>query len=373
MKICLVGGIYIKGGARSNYLKITPETTLETGFREAGHEVTTLSHYDEADFGKFDIVHVHHLSYGALRMAGDPSSTPFIFTPHATSHMAAGSLSRTRRVAMRSVFSCVDAVVSLSNMEAEGARHAYSFGGAVLTAIPNGIDVTKYNYRRDNRAGQGAPWQILFSAQLIPIKRCDVLMRAMASLPHDCELTLVYQNPQIEKELMAYAASIGLAKRVHFRGKVDPQELAALYQKSDLLVLPSETEALPSVITEAMLCGLPFVASAVGGIPEQANRFGVVLEDRSMEKIAEAIANVFDNYARYQADGEAMSQYARDTFAIPKMISRHLTLYEKMMGVSPRRHAAKFSASRTLARAAARWMGTAGPPSASANKVAAAL
>ena len=37
MKICLVGGIYNKGGARSNYLKITPETTLETGFREAGH------------------------------------------------------------------------------------------------------------------------------------------------------------------------------------------------------------------------------------------------------------------------------------------------------------------------------------------------
>ena len=33
MKICLVGGIYNKGGARSNYLKITPETTLETGFR----------------------------------------------------------------------------------------------------------------------------------------------------------------------------------------------------------------------------------------------------------------------------------------------------------------------------------------------------
>ncbi len=369
MKICLVGGIYNKGGARSNYLKITPETTLETGFREAGHEVTTLSHYDEADFSKFDVVHVHHLSYGALRMAGDPSSTPFLFTPHATSHMAAGSLSRTRRLAMRYVFSCVDAVVSLSNMEAQGAREAYSFEGAVLTTIPNGIDVTKYNYRRVNRAGQGAPWQMLFSAQLIPIKRCDVLMRAMASLKYDCELTLVYQNPQIEKELKAFAASLGLANRVHFRGKVDPQELAALYQQSDLLVLPSETEALPSVITEAMLCGLPFVASAVGGIPEQANGFGVVLEDRSMEKIAEAIAHVFENYGRYQADGEAMSQYARKTFAIDTMVNRHLALYEQMIGVSPRRHSSRFSAPRTIARVAARWMGTAGP----SNKVAAAL
>jgi glycosyltransferase involved in cell wall biosynthesis len=361
MKICLIGGIYNKGGARSNYLKITPETTLETGFREAGHEVTTLSHYDETDFSQFDIVHVHHLSYGALRMAGDKSATPFVFTPHATSHMAAGSLSRTRRVAMRYVLSSADAVVSLSNMEAAGAREAYSFDGAILTTIANGIDVTKYNYRRDNRAGQGAPWQMLFSAQLIPIKRCDVLLRAMASLKYDVELTLVYQNPQIEKELMAFAASLGLAERVHFLGKVDPRELAALYQKSDLLVLPSETEALPSVITEAMLCGLPFVASAVGGIPEQANRFGVVLEDRSMEKIAEAISYVFDNYSRFAADGEAMSEYARRTFAIDTMVNRHLELYQQVLGVSPRRHSAKFALPRGIARIASRWMGTAGP------------
>jgi glycosyltransferase involved in cell wall biosynthesis len=361
MKICLVGGIYNKGGARSSYLKITPETTLETGFREAGHEVTTLSHYDETDFSKFDVVHVHHLSYGALRMASDMTQTPFVFTPHATSHMAAGSLSRTRRVAMRYVLSSADAVVSLSEMEAQGAREAYSFDGAILTAIANGIDVTKYNYRRANKAGQGAPWQLLFSAQLIPIKRCDVLMRAMASLPYDSELTLVYQNPQIERELMAFAASIGLAKRVHFRGKVDPQELAGLYQTSDLLVLPSETEALPSVITEAMLCGLPFVASAVGGIPEQANGYGVVLEDRSMEKIAEAIAHVFENYGKFQADAPAASEYARKKFAIDTMIQRHLELYEQVLGVSPRRHAAKLALPRGLARLSARWMGTSGP------------
>src|SRR5258708_6501231 len=85
MKICVIGGIYAKGGAPSDYLKITPETTLAAGCRAAGHEVTTLSHYDETDFQRFDVVHVHHLSYGALRLATDPSPTPFPFTPHDTS------------------------------------------------------------------------------------------------------------------------------------------------------------------------------------------------------------------------------------------------------------------------------------------------
>jgi len=108
MRISLIGGIYNKGGARSTDVKIPPETTLETGFREAGHQVTTLSHYDEADFGRFDVVHVHHLSYGALRLASDGSTTPFIFTPTFNAHLAPGTLSRARHLSMRYVLSPPD-------------------------------------------------------------------------------------------------------------------------------------------------------------------------------------------------------------------------------------------------------------------------
>src|ERR1041385_7321002 len=87
MRICLIGGIYLKGGRRSSYVQSTPETTLEDGLRRAGHEVTTLSHYDDVALEQFDVVHVHHLSYGAVRLASDPSGTPFVFTPHDASLM----------------------------------------------------------------------------------------------------------------------------------------------------------------------------------------------------------------------------------------------------------------------------------------------
>ena len=373
MKICLIGGIYNKGGGRSTYVKITPETTLETGFREAGHQVTTLSHYDEADFGRFDVVHVHHLSYGALRLASDGSATPFVFTPHCNAHLATGTLSRARQLSMRYVLSTADGVVSLTEIEAARSRAAFPLDGAILRPIPNGIDVSNYSFRRANRAGQGAPWQILFVGQLIALKRVDVLLRALAGLRHEFRLTLAYQNPQMEQELRTLATELGLIDRVLFRGETVPRDLAALYQQSDVLVLPSSTEALPSVITEAMLCGLPFVASAVGGIPEQANGFGVVLEDRSAESITAALTNLLDNYGRFQESGEAMSLYARQKYSIDTMVKQHLELYAQLKGTRPRRLATRFAVQRGIARLASHFMGTSGPArsaEASATKVA---
>src|SRR5580704_3249789 len=117
MKICIIGGIYQKGGAPSDCLRITPETTLAAGCRAAGHQVNTLSHYDEADFSQFDVVHVHHLSYGALRLASDRSNTPFVFTPHDTSHMEGSRFSSPVKIAMGFVLAIGDARGSLSNME----------------------------------------------------------------------------------------------------------------------------------------------------------------------------------------------------------------------------------------------------------------
>src|SRR5438309_821032 len=125
MKICLIGGIYRKGGARKDYIKISPETVLEAGLRSAGHEVTALSHYDEGGFDAFDLVHVHHLSWGATRLAADSSRVPFVFTAHDATLMCGFDQPLSRRAAMRYVFSRADAVVALSELEADFQRRAY--------------------------------------------------------------------------------------------------------------------------------------------------------------------------------------------------------------------------------------------------------
>jgi glycosyltransferase involved in cell wall biosynthesis len=237
----------------------------------------------------------------------------------------------------------------------------YALTDAQTRVIPNGIPTGNYSYRRANRAGAG-PWEILFCGQLIPLKRCDVLLRAVAALPGNrVRVTLAYQNAQLEPELRALATELGLAEHVRFLGKLDPPALAALYQASDLLVLPSDSEALPSVITEAMLCGLPFVASDVGGVREQANGFGIVLEQRGVADFTAAIRRVLEHYPEYQAQGEAMSQYARARFSIPAMVERHVALYASLAGIEPRRHSRRLAALHGVARWTARRLGASGP------------
>ncbi len=122
-----------------------------------GNEVATFSHYAAINARQFDVVHVHHLSYGTTRVAEDNSDAPF-------------------------VMSRADAVVALSRAEADFHQRNYPLAGAIHTVIPNGIDVTNYAYARKNTAGKDSPWQLLYVGQLIETKNVDVLLRALALL-----------------------------------------------------------------------------------------------------------------------------------------------------------------------------------------------
>jgi glycosyltransferase involved in cell wall biosynthesis len=352
VKICLIGGIYQKGGGRRDLIEITPETTLEAGLRARGHQVSTLSHYDTADFDSFDVVHVHHLSYGAVRMASSSARVPFVFTAHDTSRMCGLRTGLLHDAAMRYVLSRADAVVALSGREAAFQDGAYRLAGAIHETIPNGIDAERYRFARENTAGQGRPWQLLYVGQLIPLKGVDLLLKALALVPLPVELKLVYQVGALESSLKALAGSLGLLPRVAFLGKRSAAELAALYRASDLLVLPSASEALPSVVSEAMLCGLPFVATARGGIPEQAGGFGFLLDRRSDRDLAAALRHVLENYASFARTGEAMSLRARERFGISRMIQRHLEVYGRVAhsAAPPRRHRRPLAALNTLVR-----------------------
>src|SRR5207237_105886 len=89
------------------------------------------------------------------------------------------------------------------------------------------------------------------------------------------------------QDLLARHRKLGLEESVTFAGYV--ANPAAAFNEADVVVLSSISEAVPFSNLEAMLCAKPVIATAVGGVPEQLDGCGVVVEPRNPRQMAAAI------------------------------------------------------------------------------------
>jgi glycosyltransferase involved in cell wall biosynthesis len=133
---------------------------------------------------------------------------------------------------------------------------------------------------------------LLFIGNMLPVKAVDILLPAVAKVIADgtpVQLYLIGDGP-LREQLKQQAAALGLAERAHFLGSIDQYRLPQWYQAADLFVLPSRSEGVPNVLLEASACGLPWVASRVGGIPEIMDRGkGYLVTPERVDELAEGI------------------------------------------------------------------------------------
>jgi glycosyltransferase involved in cell wall biosynthesis len=245
--------------------------------------------------------------------------------------------SRLRRTAFYYVLKRADAFVALSSAEGEFFRGAGV--GDKVHVIPNGIPADVFRVR-DGACDGKDRYDLLYVGQLIDLKGVDVLLRAFGQLrPRwDVRLRLVYHNAQLEPLFRRMVKELAVEDRVEFVGILGPDALAEEYRRADLLVLPSFAECLPSVVTEALLCGTPVVAGAVGGVPEQVGEFGRVVAPGDADALAEAIAGVLAERPRFRALSADMHAYAARKFDPEAMAGAHLALYKDLLaGKSPSR------------------------------------
>ncbi len=97
---------------------------------------------------------------------------------------------------------------------------------------------------------------------------------------------------------------LGLTDRiVFFEGERTPEEVAEAMKESDAFVLFSRYENAPVVLSEAMACGLPIIASRAGGIPEMVRpECGVLVPSEDEEALAEQLSFMIDHYADYDLE-----------------------------------------------------------------------
>jgi len=167
-----------------------------------------------------------------------------------------------------------------------------------IVDVRNGVDLERFRPgdALAARSELGLPQQgrlVLGVGRLVPGKGFLAAARALESLPADVWLVLVGDGPE--------RAAIGSAGtgRVRFLGELPPERVAVAYRAADVLVLPSEREGWPNVVTEALACGLRVVATRVGGIPEILGdpvpaALGALVPPRDADALASALRTVLD-------------------------------------------------------------------------------
>lgn len=194
-----------------------------------------------------------------------------------------------------------------------------------IDIIPNGIDLSMFPVRHN----RPRPRKIAMVARLWQEKRIDVLIAAaptvLARYP-DVEFLIVGDGP-CREQLTAQARDCGVLPRVRFMGHRD--DVPAILAVSDLFVLPSESEASPNAIIEAMAAGLPVVASRVGGIPELVTDgvTGHLVPPAEPSALAAALLDLLDQPDRTMAFGKAARARIEQQYSFERMVAQFESLY----------------------------------------------
>lgn len=218
------------------------------------------------------------------------------------------------------------------------SRFASAFGRAArLEHLPPGVDTDRFRpdpaaraELRDRYRLGGRPIVVCLS-RLVPRKGQDMLIKALPSIRRRVDgaaLVIVGGGPY-QDALRKLANDRGVAAHVRFTGGVRPAELPAHHAMADVFAMPCRTrgagmdvEGLGIVFLEASATGVPIIAGLSGGAPEtvQHNKTGLVVDGRSVDKVADAVTALLADRDRAAAMGAAgrewvTSQWRWDTLA----------------------------------------------------------
>ena len=165
--------------------------------------------------------------------------------------------------------------------------------------------------------------------RLVEQKGIDVALHALAELS-DAWLVVLGEGPE-RPRLEALARDVGIDARVHLPGRVP--DVAAWLRRASVLVHPVRWEGFGLALLEAMLSGLPVVASRVSSVPEIVvdGETGVLVPPDDPHALAAAVEHAL----AHPEYGEAGRARAHAEFSVERMARRTLELYERLGSAAP--------------------------------------
>jgi glycosyltransferase involved in cell wall biosynthesis len=202
-----------------------------------------------------------------------------------------------------------------------------------VSMIPNGATGVAHAFGKCNC---GFERYCLFVGRLTSRKGPDFVVHALAEAEDDVCCVFAGDGP-MRREIEQLAKKLGVANRIAFLGKVDPEELTPLYANADLLILPSVSEASPLVVAEAMACGTPVLATRIAGLPNLVQDWetGFLVQPNNVGELAVALRFLMRDTALRRSMRKKAKRKVADEFCWSHVGQRYETVYGGLVPFLP--------------------------------------
>lgn len=271
-------------------------------------------------YGKPDIIHAHSVFIGGwvARYISKKDNIKYVFTEHTNSVLYSKWITTdtvTREI-VKKTFSDAKTVTLPSNFFKDALIDVYNISPDNVTVISNLVNPIFFeSFSLKNKS---EPFVISYIASLEPRKQQMLLLNAIVLVlekGYNVKLNLLGDGPD-KNELMEYVIKKNIQYIVSFKGNQSREIVKKEIDNSHLIVSASKQETFGLSIVEAFACGRPVVAIDSGGPRETiTNENGILVKENALDKLAEAIISVINNYNNYNQESiksDCVKKYSED-------------------------------------------------------------
>jgi len=198
-----------------------------------------------------------------------------------------------------------------------------------IQVIPNGVDTDRFYPAPQTNLTP--PLKLLTVGRLIHTKQVDVLISTVKELEkrNIHAILSIAGDGNLTHQLKQQALDLGLSDRINFLGRVAPDDIPALYRQNHLFITSSLHEGMSNATLEAMASGLPVITSNCEGVEELIKDNGIIVEPRTPDAFAQAVADLVQDPQLYQAMAQNSAKRAK-TFSWSAVATQYIETYKKV-------------------------------------------
>jgi glycosyltransferase involved in cell wall biosynthesis len=313
---------------------------------EPRHEIVSsagldrITNYDVASFGKMvrdfrpQLIHAHFAkeATGKARELSVEFGIPYSFTAHGYDiYRKPPADFYERAMAAR-------AVVTVSEANANYIHATFGVPKSHLHVVSCGVDISFFHPERARRVQTDLPLFVCL-ARAVEVKNLPLLLEACAILRSrsvSFRCVLAGDGP-LHSQLLQLRDKLQLTDIVEMPGVVTQTQALQYWHQAIVGILTSDNEGMPVCLMEAAACGVPVVATAVGGIPELVlnGETGILCERGNAVQIADAIASLLTDAEKRRRIAAAARKRAQERFSIVRQVDELQQIWAEVLARIP--------------------------------------